>query len=982
MKSACRQVVVPTIALAMFVISTTTLSADDGPEVDFTRDIRPILASTCFTCHGPDGNKREGELRLDTPEGALADLGGYKAIEPGDPEASTAVDRMLSDDPDERMPPPDSQLTLTPKQIALLTRWIKQGAHYEKHWAFNPLTRPAVPAVKGKGWGRNPIDTFVQKRLEDAGLAPSAEADRQTLIRRLSLDLTGLAPTLDEVDAFVSDESPNAYERLVDRILASPHYGERWGRHWLDQARYADTNGYTVDSERSIWPYRDWVIEAVNDDMPFDQFTIEQLAGDLLPSPTQSQLVATGFHRNTLVNQEGGTDKEQFRNEAVVDRVVTTGAVWLGLTASCGQCHSHKYDPFSQEEFYQIFAFFNSSQDVNSVSPTLSLPSEEQTQKLKEFDAQIKAAKETLAAHERKKKEAADKNGKDDGKPIVWKVVDVLSTQSANGATFETLDDQSILVGGVNAANEEYVVTIPPALKTITGVRLETLTHASLPGKGPGRASNGNFVLSEVELTRAASTPLTWKHATADHSQKDHPIGNAVDGDAGTGWAINVSKGSLHVNRTAEFVLNEPLTLPGDEPLTFTLKFSSKSAQYNIGRFRLALTDAPEAKFKLPDAEHDRLAAALKKVTDSKSAFNRKIPTTMVMRDLAKPRETHVLIRGDFLRKGKPVQPGVPAAFTTGDPKAGYRTRLDLARWLVSRDNPLTARVTVNRAWMRYFGKGIVGTENDFGIQGALPTHPQLLDWLAVEFMDRGWSMKQLHRLIVTSATYRQSSQARDDLNKADPRNYLLGRQVRVRVDAEIIRDLALSVSGLISEQIGGPSVYPPQPEGVYAFTQRAAKWPTSTGSQRYRRGMYTFFMRSAPYPMMTTFDAPRFNATCTSRNRSNTPLQSLTMANDETMIEIAQAFARRILKQPAGDDRSRLRYAFQVALTRHPQPAELDRLAEFLSAQRDDFAAAPEDAQSVAGKPLDDSASPVELATWTTLARVLLNLDEFITRE
>ena len=574
--------------------------------IDFARDIRPLLSNHCYKCHGPDDATREADLRLDSFQGATTELDGKRAVVPGEPSKSTLVAR-LNAAPDERMPPVESGLELTPRQIELLTRWVAEGAAFDQHWAFRSVKRPPPPATKHVSWQRGPIDAFTARKIEAAGVAPSPEADRSTLVRRAYLDLLGLPPNPAQVSAFISDSRPDAYERMIDAVLANPHYGERWGRHWLDQARYADTNGYTIDSDRSIWPYRDWVINAINADLPFDQFTIEQLAGDFLPDAARDQLVATGFHRNTLINQEGGTDREQFRNEAVVDRVNTTGAVWLGLTVGCGQCHSHKYDPLTQREYYQLFAFFNDCQDVNGTSPILSLPTAKQEKRLAEFDAQIAEAKKKVAAGQ-----------------------------------------------------------------------------------------------------------------------------------------------------------------------------------------------------KIKNGQKEQLDAELKKLQDERKKLAGAIPTTMISRDLDKPRQTHVLIRGDFLRKGDAIQASGPAFLPPMAETDARRTRLDLAKWLVSRDNPLTARVTVNRAWARFFGAGLVETENDFGIQGTPPSHPELLDWLAAEFKDSGWSMKHVHRLIVTSATYRQSSHVRADLEAVDPLNKLLARQHRLRVDAEIVRDLSLATSGLLNEKLGG----------------------------------------------------------------------------------------------------------------------------------------------------------------------------------
>jgi hypothetical protein len=543
-----------------------------------------------------------------------------------------------------------------------------------------------------------------------------------------------------------------------------------------------------------------------------------------VPNPTQDQLIATGFHRNTLVNQEGGVDAEQFRNEAVMDRVNTTGAVWLGLTVGCAQCHTHKYDPITLREYYQLFAFFNNSRDVNSVSPTIQVAGREVRQRLEEFDRRITDAKRALAEHSRKQSEPTAAEERDDGKPVEWLPLAVDDFRSLAGATWQRLEDGSVLVGGENGDRDDYVVSVMAPGERITAIRLEVLTHPSLPKGGPGRASNGNLVLNEIQLFLDGGTPVRWRHATADHSQKDYPITAAIDGDPATGWAINVTSGAMNVNRTATLVLAEPLTVPQGGKLLVRFEFGAQPPKYNIGRFRLSATGDALAKLDVPDAERTRLETVIKQLGDERKKFAAGVPTTMVMQELDKPRPSFVLVRGDFLRRGDPVEPDVPAVFPplpASNPSPPRPNRLDLARWLVAPENPLTARVTVNRVWMRYFGRGLVETENDFGMQGTPPTHPELLDWLAAEFIESGWSQKHLHRLIVTSATYRQSSHVRSDLAEIDPLNKLLARQTRIRVEAEIVRDLALAVSGLLDDRIGGPSVYPPQPGGVYAFTQR-----------------------------------------------------------------------------------------------------------------------------------------------------------------
>jgi hypothetical protein len=723
-------------------------AADSAPRpaVDYARDVRPILAENCFACHGPDRAARKARLRLDRRDDALA----AGVIVPGRPDDSPLVERICSDKPARRMPPPTTDKKLTAAQKDLLKRWIADGAEYQRHWAFLAPKRPTPPAVKGEKWVRNPIDRFVLARLEKEGLKPSPEADRVTLLRRLALDLTGLPPTPEEVDAFLKDRRPDAYERQVERLLESPHYGERWGRHWLDLARYADSNGYSIDAPRSIWPYRDWVIDALNKDLPFDRFTIEQLAGDLLPDARTEQKVATGFHRNTPINEEGGVDPEQFRVEAVADRVNTTGTVWLGLTVGCCRCHDHKFDPLSQREYYQLFAFFNSQDE-----PTLSLDS-----------ADPKA---------------------------------------------------------------------PPA------------------GKG------------------------------------------------------------------------------------------------------------------------------------------RKGVTTMVLQERTTPRETHVLLGGDFTRPGARVAPETPAALPPLPKHAGpgEPNRLDLARWLVAPENPLTARVTVNRVWGHYFGLGLVETENDFGVQGAAPSHPELLDWLASDFVEQRWSLKALHRRIVGSATYRQASAARPDLDTTDPRNRLLARQSRLRLEAEVVRDAALSASGLLDPRVGGPSVFPPQPEGVSEFTQIKRKWTPSEGPDRYRRGLYTYVWRASPHPALTAFDAPDAAAVCTRRNRSNTPLQAFTLLNDAGFAEYAYGLAARVLRDGMTAEADQVRRGFRLCLSREPSDAEAKRLAAFLTKQREHYAADPAEAKALlggggpAGKQL--AGAPGEAgpkAALVLLSRVLLNLDEGITRE
>ncbi|MBV9470863.1 MAG: PSD1 domain-containing protein, partial [Abitibacteriaceae bacterium] len=974
--------------------------------------------------------KRQADLRLDLREGALADLGGYAAIVPGKPEASRLLKRIASHDPDVRMPPPESKKpALTPAQVELLRRWIAEGATYDPHWAFMPLRDGSPPVVRNKAWSKNPIDNFILARLEKEGIQPSPEAGRATLIRRVYLDLTGLLPTPEEVWAFVADTRPKAYEALVDRLLQSPHYGERWGRHWLDQARYADSNGYTVDSERAMWPYRDWVIKAINDDMPFDQFTIEQLAGDLLPKPTKLQLIATAFHRNTGINEEGGANPEQFRTEAVVDRVNTTSTVWLGLTLGCAQCHSHKFDPISHREYYQMFAFFNQTEDVNNKGATVPVARGEVFGQTNiETEANLAAQQAAWEKQELQRLSPATANGVDAAnQPADWIPAQYVEYDTETNAGFKLLPDNSLLTDGKGGANDTYRVVAKTSLEKVAALRLRVLPHESLPKGGPGTASNGNFILTGVEVTLDGK-PQKIVAALADHEQPGYPASATLDDRENTGWAINVaasSKVKMNAPHEIVFYFDKPLVLAG-KALQVRLKHGLHD-RYMIGRFALdfcATSPLPpysEVTAKLVDALKTPSAqrnAAQQQVVQDAFMGNRVQPDTvdlMVMKEIAQPRPTFILQRGDFLRPNTetgPLQPDVlrmlpplriPTDKTTGTAEQKRATRLDLARWLVRADNPLTPRVTMNRVWMRYFGRGLVATDDDFGSQGSLPTHPELLDWLGREFIRRGWSMKAMHRLIVTSATYRQSSRARPDLTEKDPLNLLLAHQSRLRVEAEIVRDAALSASGLLTPTIGGPSVRPPQPEGVYAFTQTKKTWTASTGPDRYRRALYTMFYRSAPYPLLTTFDSPDFQTTCTRRMRSNTPLQSLTLANDPAFLEMAQGLAARVLREmptikevsvvakvatpnssnidPLTD--ARLKHIFLLCLSRSPAPKELTILRMYYSRQQQIFATHEDAAQVLLSPELSHSATKsATAAALVCAARAVLNTDAFITRE
>jgi hypothetical protein len=776
------------IVLIIFGASGWAPARAERP-VDFDREIRPILSEHCYACHGPDQKARKAGLRLDRKEDAFRDREGGAVIVPARVDDSELIRRVTSGDSDERMPPPKFKKPLDAKQVALLRRWIAEGAKWEGHWSYTMPASVPTPTVKDRSWPRNPIDHFVLARLEAEGLHPMPEADRATLIRRASLDLIGLPPTPAEVDAFESDPAPDAYERLVDRLLASPHHGERQARPWLDQARYADTNGYEKDGGRSIWPYRDWVIGAFNRDMPFDRFTIEQIAGDLLPGATLDQRVATGFHRNTMANTEGGIDDEEFRVAAVVDRVNTTMQVWMGTTMACAQCHDHKYDPYSQKEYFRLFAFFNNTTDRGgSTGPEVAVPTPAQAAKRAEILAELAR----------------------------W----------------------------------------------------------------------------QSELDRAA-------------------------------------------------------------------------------------------KAKPPDASREKsIREKIAALKDQEKAI--RPATTMVMQELSRPRETHVLIRGSHNVKGERVTPGVPAVLhplALGQPP----DRRGLARWLVDPRNPMVGRVILNRIWAQYFGRGIVETSEDFGVQGEPPSHPELLAWLAKELVRQDWSLKAMHRLIVTSATYRQSSRVTPDRLERDPFNRLFSRGPRFRMEAEMVRDQALALGGLLKRTIGGPSVFPYQPDGVWFVPYSGDRWTESRAGDQYRRGLYTFWRRSAPYPAFLAFDAPSREVCCERRSRTNTPLQALATLNDPAFVQPAAALARRILDESPGTDRDRAIYGFRLVLARKPRKAELDHLvalyAENLAQYRRDPAAAAAMTANAIANDLARGADKAELAAWTVVANVLLNLDETVTK-
>jgi len=998
------------------------LQAEDP--VDFKRDIRPILSNTCFLCHGPDDKRRKGDLRLDTKEGAFRVLDGKQSFVPGNLDKSEAWRRITTKDADDHMPPAKSGKQLTPKQIELLKKWIQQGAKWENHWSFIPPERPALPDVKAKAWVRSPIDAFILAKLEHEGLQPSPQADRETLLRRASLDLIGLPPSPEEMDAYLKDTRPDPYERQVDRLLASPHYGERWGRIWLDAARYADSDGFEKDKPREAWFYRDWVINALNRDLPYDQFVIEQIAGDLIPKATQDQVVATGFLRNSMINEEGGVDPEQFRMEAMFDRMDAIGRGILGLTIQCAQCHSHKYDPLTQEEYYKMFAFLNNAHEANV---TVYTP-EETTERARilreirelESDLRTKDWKERMRAWE------ASVRGDQPEWTVLRPEVDDIST---GGQKYLPMDDGSFLAQSYAPTKHRVKLIAKVASESVTGFRLELLNDSNLPRNGPGRSIKGTGALSEFEVEAAPADgsgktqKVKFVSATADveamnapleaifddRSKKNRftgPVAYAIDGKDDTAWSIDIGPGRRNQPRKAVFVPEKPVGFKGGTILTIYLKQnhggwnSDDNQNCNLGRFRLSITAAPDPKADpLPAGVRATLDIPEEKRTKAQQAavfsyFRTTVPewraendqiedlwrrhpegsTQLALEERTAMRPTHMLQRGDFLKPDKAVTPGVPS-FLPPLPE-GPATRLSFARWLVDRKAPTSSRAIVNRVWQSDFGTGLVATSEDFGSQADTPSHPELLDWLAVEFMDKGWSFKSLHRLIATSATYRQSSKVTVDALVRDPANRLLARGPRFRADGEIVRDIALAASGLLNPKIGGPSVCPPSPASLYLppVSYGPKVWNEEKGENRFRRAIYTFRYRSVPYPALQAFDTPVGEASCVRRTRSNTPLQALTLLNEPLFVECAKGLGAKTLKEGGTTDTDRVDYAFRRCTSRAPSENERKVLLDFLAKQKERMAAAPERAKSLGDGP--------DGAAWTALARVLLNLDETITKE
>lgn len=1009
MKQLCLIVLFPA------TVWSANLPADDA--VSFDKNVYRVLRRACFECHGAE--RQEADLRLDN-RASLAESG---AVVGGRPAESELLRRIsLPKGHDDVMPVVGDPLSA--KEVAAIRRWILEGAIWPddfssgRHWAYVPPAKAAVKESAGENWGRNEIDHFVLLRLRKEGMAPSAEADAATLVRRLYFDLIGLPPSPEVVNRFTHNASDAAYEGLVDDLLARPQFGERWARSWLDLARYADSHGFQRDNFREIWAYRDWVIRAMNQDMPFDRFTIEQIAGDLLPDATETQRIATGFHRCTPTNVEAGSIPEETRVEQIIDRVNTTGAVWLGTTLECAQCHDHKYDPFTQKDYYRLFAYYNNTQaeadranpkqpsSIKFLGPQMNISNAARDAKRKRLAAQKASLVEQRAKREKElvsslKRWAVDFATAARESPQIHPL-EVVAFQSTGATdTHEILDDRSVLVTGSDPPpTDVYTVKVSGVPDGTRAFQLDVLTHDSLPGKGPGRgdAKKTNFVLNEVSCT-GPNGEIAFQSATADFSQKNWDVNGAISDKPKTGWAIAPEFGKPH---WARFVLKSPLHINSKDVVQFTLRHDYGGAR-SIGRFRLSAVTGNLSAETIPamvvaavkkpikswsKADHASVKKYRQQIDVTTAELDRQITqidkelsalqedTTLVMVELPEPRESYIFDRGDYRNHGDTVDCGTPEALHPMPD--GPPTRLTLARWLISRDNPLVARVTVNRWWMEIFGRGIVSTPEDFGLKGEFPSHPELLDWLAVELMDNGWSRKKLLKTIVMSATYRQSSFLTEELAARDDQNELLARGARLRMDAEMIRDNILSAAGLLSLKQFGPSIRPYQPAGIWSKVGGTSyPYKVSAGEDQYRRGIYVVLKRGAPYPSFVNFDASARLACTVKRSRTNTPLQALTLLNDPVYVEAAEAMARRILTQKSlVNDVDRMTFAFQLVTARKPNSTERGVLMDLFETER-----SVNRERDVTGENLPEGATPVDFAAWKSVATALINLHETITR-
>lgn len=1012
------------VAVGLLIVAPISLEAR---EIEFNRDVRPILSDKCFACHGPDAKTREAELRLDQREIAVAGRGDRAAIVPGNSMSSQVIERIISTDDLVRMPPPEAGPPLAASEIEILKQWIDQGAQFEDHWSYIPPVRPEVPVVPGENSGE--IDRFIRQKQIEAGIEMSGRADRRTLLRRLSFDLVGLPPTPEEAQEFLQDDSPQAYEKAVDRFLASPHFGERMAIYWLDLVRYADTLGYHGDQVRSVSPYRDYVIEAFNSNKPFDQFTTEQIAGDLLPNATLWQKVASTYNRLNRASGEGGVQPKEYLAKYSADRVRTAGAVWLGSTFGCSECHDHKFDPFTTKDFYSFAAFFADIKEQGIVQGArhieqMPVPTPEQAQRQQELNSKIEA---TAAQFQRSTPElqAAFETWKQEARRAAerWVVAEPVAVTSANGATLKIEAGNVITATGANPDKDVYLVELSTKLPTIGALRLEVLRHDSLPAKGPGRAGNGNFVVHKVDV-EVDGQKLEWASANATHSQTSHPAENIVTGEA-NGWAILPKVGEDHqliLEGKTSISFSEKVQDGSQDLPTNRVKVSivqNHGSGHSLGRFRilLASTTATAANSPIPSAEVTNLlripdgerseeqnavlqaafrdqTPLLKSVREQLSALRKEkteldasILTTLVSVSTT-PREIRILPRGDWMNdSGEVVQPSYPEFLTNKEhvPQQERLNRLDLAKWLTSPENPLVARTYVNRLWMLFFGYGLSRSVDDLGSQGEWPSHPELLDWLAVEFMEAGWDTKHVIKLMLMSKTYQQTSVVDPVTYAQDPYNRLFARQTKWRLDAEMVRDNALAVSGLLVKTIGGPSAKPYQPAGYWSqlnFPKRV--YQHDQNENQYRRGLYTHWQRTFLHPSLLAFDAPPREECTARRERSNTPLQALVLLNDPTYVESARVFAAHVCASAGPDFQSRLNYAFQRCLARQPTAEELIVLKQLYEQDLKRFTGNQSLIDPLLSTGLassDDVVDKITVAAWTSVTRVLLNLHETIMR-
>jgi hypothetical protein len=1008
------------VGLLCALLAAPLSGALAAQDVEFNRDIRPILSDKCYTCHGPDQANRKTKLRFDTESGAKQDLGDRFAIVPGEPDNSQMIRRITATVPAMRMPPVWSPYRLSEGEIAVIRRWIEQGAKWEKHWSFIPPKRRPVPEVAHRDWPRSPLDNFVLARLEREGLTPSAEADGERLIRRATLDLTGLPPTPAEIDAFVNDRSPDAYEKVVDRLLASPRYGERMAARWLDAARYADTNGYQTDGERSMWRWRDWVIDAFNHNMTFDQFTVEQIAGDMLPNAALSQKIATGFNRNHRGNGEGGIIPEEYAVEYVVDRVDTTATVWLGLTLGCARCHDHKYDPFTQKEFYQVFAYFNNVPEKGKAwkygnsPPMIQAPTKEQQAELAALDARLSVAETAFTKLQPELARAQSEWEKSGARlaQVDWTISKDMVAQRRLAGSMSFDGKRSVEVVDVARFGFYDKFTLSAWIRP-TAPTGAIITRAEDVPEGEGYGlylKDGKLQANLVKRwlddalrveTERALEMNQWHHVlmTYDGSRVANGIKVYVDGEPQrlkinlddlnqsfeTGEPLRIGagggdrfQGQIHDARVYKVAMTpDQAAVAANETSVNTI------AQIPPGNRTRAQSDKIALYFLEREAPQ-QIQAAWRELTGllaQKRRLTESFPTVMVMQESATPRDTFVLIRGAYDRPGARVKPGLPAVLPPLA-AASPNNRLGFAKWLVDPSNPLTARVSANRFWQMYFGVGLVKTVEDFGSQGEWPANPELLDWLATEFVRTGWDVKAMQKLIVTSATYRQSSKVTPELLQRDPENRLLARGPRVRLPAEMIRDQALAVSGLLVEKIGGPSVKPYQPAGLWKELG-GEDYKQDIGEDLHRRSLYTFWKRAVPPPSMVNFDAAGREACTVRETRTNTPLQALDLMNDAAYVETSRAMAGRMIKEGGTTPESRISFAFRLATARHPRPAELAILLESFHRSLDRFRTdVPAAAKLAHPRELGINVNVSDLAAYTSVASLILNLDETVTKD